>query len=438
MVLGTLTLLSVMLTEFQDATSAELASSVAARDQMKAEYAARSALNLTQLLIAAEPTIRVQVSMLTSMLGLGAVPQVPVWDYSDAILGAFGDEEGGAAFSNLAGLSLAEGRNLGLNGAGFRIQVVDEDSKINLNLAARADTFSQQRMSEQILALIGGIQYNPFFEELDADGNAQDRRTVCGALIDWVDPNSDLNPCNPRTEQAMQSGAEDSYYQLLKVPYRRKNAAFDSMEEVRLVRGISDDFWNTFIQPDPDDPDSRVATVWGAGPVNVNSANPQTMLTVACQKAVPDTPLCIDPMVQMQFLSALKLVAMFTPGIPMFNSPKVFIQALQGKGQIGMMMAAMQVPPVKFLSEAEVEKTISVKSSVFSVYATGYVRQGTRETRSQIHAVIDLRGAPPPGAAELKQQAALVGAVTGADVSAITNLTTLPRPGGNILYYRVD
>jgi len=457
MVLGTLTLLSVMLTEFQDSTSAELGSSVAARDQLKAEYAAMSAVNLTRLLIAAEPTIRTKVAPLFMLMLKQAPPQIPVWDFSDAVLGAFGDAEGGQAFANLSGTNLAEGRNLGMEGAGFRILVVDEDSKINLNLAARADSFSQQRMAEQILALIGGMQYNEMFQRLDDQGNAADRLTICGALIDWVDPDTDLNPCNPRAERATQSGAEDSYYQLLPRPYMRKNAAFDSLEEMRLVRGMTDTFWNTFIQPDPDNPDSRVVTVWGAGPINVNTANPQTLLTLACHKAVPNTPLCIDPVMQAKFMSAIKMATLFTPGIPLFPSTKAFMSALAGKGMVGTLMAGMAIPPVQLLSASEVEKAVSVESKVFSIYATGYVRAGTRETRTRIHTVIDLRGAPPPGSAEqvraMGQLQALAGqaappAAKGAD-AALPGLPAgfteggiaqalVPRPGGSIIYYRVE
>src|SRR6478752_5364607 len=58
MVLGTLTILTVMLTEFQDETSAEVGSAMSARDGVRAEYAAKSAVNLTRLLLASEPTIR--------------------------------------------------------------------------------------------------------------------------------------------------------------------------------------------------------------------------------------------------------------------------------------------------------------------------------------------------------------------------------------------
>src|SRR6478609_8553510 len=69
MVLGTLTILTVMLTEFQDETSAEVGSAMTARDAVRAEYAAKSAVNLTRLLIAAEPTIRKSVALFFMAMG---------------------------------------------------------------------------------------------------------------------------------------------------------------------------------------------------------------------------------------------------------------------------------------------------------------------------------------------------------------------------------
>ncbi len=452
MVLGTLTVLTVMLMEFQDATSAELGSSVAARDQIKAEYAARSAVNLTRLLIAAEPTIRAS--------GLGLLvgnAQIPVWEYTDVILGAFNDSFGGDTFEAISGMSLAEGRNLGLGAAGFELVVIDEDSKINLNMAARADAFSQKRQAEQMLGLIQGLQYNDFFDNAeDEKGNPLDRQTTCGALIDWVDPDAEMNACEPANETATTSPPEDSYYQLLDRPYRRKNAAFDSLEEMRLVKGVTDEFWRMFIAPDPDDQRARIATIWGSGKVNVNSANPKTLLALVCHLAKPAQPLCTDLVMQQKYLMTSQMFAGAMAGIPVFKSAKAFVNAVQGSGMFGEVLKGVGVEPVQLKSEKMMEDAITTESQVFSIYATGYVNAGKRRTTSRIHAVIDMRGAPPPGTADVF---AKLRQIQNAE-SEETNLGSrkdgglgelpdafeqggiasalLPKPGGGVLYYRVD
>jgi general secretion pathway protein K len=440
MVLSALALLTVMLTEFQDSTSAELGSSLSARDQVKAEYAARSAVNLTRLLIAAEPTIRGPLSLLTQ----GA--QIPVWEYTDVILGAFNDAEGGAAFEGISGMNLAEGRNLGM-----------EDSKINLNTAARADSFSQKRMAEQLLAMLAGIQHDEFFDDAqDEKGTRLDRVTVCSALIDWVDPDGDRDGCDPRSETATTAAPEDSYYQLLDRPYQRKNAGFDSLEELHLVQGVSDDFFSRFFFPDVDEPKSRVVTVWGSGKVNVNSANARTLLAVVCQQAKPETPLCIDPILQQKYLMTSEMFAGAMAGIPIFAKPADFVKAVQGKGMFGEVLQSVGIPPVELLAPKLMEESVTTESQVFSIFATGYVTSGKRQTRSRIHAVIDMRGAPPPGTAETQAALSQVERVVeeaareeagGADLLADLPegfeegglaAALLPRPGGAILYYRVD
>ncbi|HEX9618909.1 MAG TPA: type II secretion system protein GspK, partial [Polyangiaceae bacterium] len=195
MVLGALTLLTVMLTELQGESSAELGSALSERDGLKAEYAARSAVNLSRLLIAAEPTIRAAIAPLFLLQRQGP-PQIPVWEFADQVLGAFNDAAGSERFTALSSVNLAEGRNLGLEGAGFEVTVVDEDSKINFNLPARGDAFSQARLAAQVMGLIGGLQYTPMFERRDADGSFSDRQAVCSAIIDWTDPDQDEYRCD--------------------------------------------------------------------------------------------------------------------------------------------------------------------------------------------------------------------------------------------------
>jgi general secretion pathway protein K len=458
LVLSALTILAVMLAEFQDETSAELGSALSERDALKAEYAAKSAVSLSRLLIASEPTIRKALAPLFLLMKQGP-PQIPVWEFADRVLGAFNDSSGNEAFLSLAGVDIAQGKNLGLEGAGFDIRVVDEDSKVNVNTPARGDAFSQARLAAQLIGLMSGPQYDPLFENRDRDGQFSDRQTICGAIVDWVDPDQDGYVCDPHSGSAQAAAAEDSFYQLLKKPYPRKNAAFDSLEELHLVRGVGDDFWSTFVDPDPNHPDKRVMTVWGQGKVNVNTANPQTVLAIICGAAVPGTPLCSDPTEAAKFLAAFDLVKGFTAGAPLFGSPKVFINALKGSGMFGAALQALGMKPIQLLSDSETMKSITTESMVFSIYATGYVKSGQRETRVRIHAVVDFRGAPPPGVVPIvgsipsvpptgAAAAAGTGGSTGATASipglpeGVTDATIAaafqPNPGGTIIYYRID
>jgi type II secretory pathway component PulK len=77
----------------------------------------------------------------------------------------------------------------------------DETSKINLNVAPREVLLKLPRMTEE----------------------------MADAIIDWRDTDSTIGA----------AGAEDSYYASLPVPYKCKNAPFESLEELLYVRGIT-------------------------------------------------------------------------------------------------------------------------------------------------------------------------------------------------------
>jgi hypothetical protein len=97
----------------------------------------------------------------------------------------------------------------------------------------------------------------------------------------------------------------------------------------------------------------------------------------------------------------------------------------------------------------------SMESKLFSIYATGIVKSGQRETRVHIHVVVDIRGAPPPGksrqavdlaealgmdtgsAPTTNEPPDLSGLPEGASEEAISKALK-PNPAGNIVYYRIN
>ncbi len=396
MVLLAIVVLTVFLTDVQQMSAATLSSAITSRERLKAEYHARSAVNLSRLLLATEPTIRRAIAPMFALLKKGAkMPQIPVWEFSDGVLGAYNCPEKAAAFGQLAGVDVSASENLGLGGGKgcFDVVIVDEDSKISVNAAARGDVFSRIRVASQLEGLMANPQYNLLFEEPDPDGQVSGRRAICSAMIDWVDSDEEAEACDPHSGQASAAGVEDNYYQTVGLPYFRKNAAFDSLDELRMVRGVSDAFWATFVDPDPSNPRKRVLTVWGSGKVNVNTANAQTLWSLTCSGAVPDSPLCIDMDQASQFISLVTMAKAFTSGAPLFSSANDFIKTMQGGGPIGKTLVSMGVTPVVFRSKSDMKDVVGTKSKMFSIYAEGVIPSYKRETRVSIHAVVDFRTA---------------------------------------------
>jgi len=413
MVVAAISVLTVMLAQFQDDTSASVASATADRDGLKAEYMARSAVNLARLVISTEPTVRAAISPLYMMMK-SKPPQLPVWEFSDRLLAAFNDQDSVKDFGSSLGLDMSLGKNLGLAGGKFELSIVDEDAKIDVNLGA-ANDIAHIRLAKEIMSLISPILYDPMFQARDANGQFHDRLQTCAALIDWADVDEQQFNCDTTTNAPTSSGVEDSSYSLLAKPYRRKNAPYDSLEELHLVNGITDDFWATFVDPDPTNPKKRVLTVWGQGIVNVNTANAQTLLAVTCAGA-PTADVCVDPTQASAFLLGITMARGITQGAPIFGSANDFLQMMKGQGQLGPMITLLGMKPVKFLSESEFMKSITTDSKMFSIYAIGVVKGYKRETRTTIHAVVDFRSVPE---------------VSGPSMASVLNSFTGGSPSGS-------
>lgn len=408
LVLGSITLLTVFLTQLQEETSSELAAALAERDSLKAEYFARSAVNLSRLLIATEPEIRKTVAPIFLLLGQkGGPPQIPVWEFTDLVLGPFNDSVGSQSFLATIGGDPLTAKNIGIVGGGrFEVTIVDEDAKVNLNIPVH-DSYengpSSERLGQLLLGLFTPQGDNTLFEGRDGDNQFSDRQTICSALVDWVTSDSSGNektyPCQPYSSTNAGSGAKDNFYQTVGLPYLRKNAAFDSLEEVRLVRGMSDDFWATFVDPEPQNPKKRVMSVWGQEAININAANAQTLWAIACG-AAPTAEICSDPLQAAAFLQIVTMGKSMTMGMPLFGSPKDFLDMLAGKGPIGSLLGGppFNVKPIVVKDPKGLMKTLRTNSKRFSIYADGIVPGYKRTTKARIHAVIDFREAGTVGA----------------------------------------
>lgn len=453
MVTGAIVVLTVLLTEFQEETGAEVAAASSSRDMLEAEYSAKSGLALARLLIATEPTIRSAITPLFAMMKKKP-PQIPVWEFADQILFAFNgdnDENGpdaGSYSSFTSGFAAGgTGKNLRLPGGHFEMVVVDEDAKIDINQGT-SNEIARVRLGKQLTGLFVSPEYNPLFEQRGETGAIYDRPSICRNIIDWADVDELAFNCDFSNNSQNQGAENNGIYQQLKRPYRAKNAPFDSLDELHMVQGIGDDFWATFVDPDPQKPSKRIFTVWGQGAINVNTANAQTLLAVVCSGA-PAAEICTDIMQSSLFITGVTMARSVTMGAPLFGSPGDFVQALTGKGQIGPLLAGMGMKPVKFQSQSEFVKTIATESKVFSVYAAGIKKGYKRDTRVGIHAVLDFRTAQATAASGMGSASgtgmpsavpsgAASGSVSASGAAGTVAGLVQPATGGTLLYYRQD
>jgi general secretion pathway protein K len=119
------------------------------------------------------------------------------------------------------------------------VRVIDEMGKININTLAAQANAPQGTAGAQIpqgpgrtqpreaQAVIPWIQITQdLFQRLGIDP------TLVGAVIDWIDV--DEIPTGS-------GGAESSYYRRLEKPYTARNGAMETIAELRLIKGFTDE-----------------------------------------------------------------------------------------------------------------------------------------------------------------------------------------------------
>lgn len=137
----------------------------------------------------------------------------------------------------------------------IRVAVEDEERKINLN---RLILPNGNAPDDQKLAV-----FRRLLEILEVDP------TLADAIVDWID-NDDV----PRV-----GGSESAFYGSLPQPYQAKNDLFDTVEELRLVRGITPAIFEA-LRP--------FVTVHSSGTVNLNTAPRQVLMSLSAGQDAAD------------------------------------------------------------------------------------------------------------------------------------------------------
>lgn len=438
MVLAAISLLYVLAEQSRDEVEVYTLSAFAARDQLIAEYQARSAVNLARVVLHAEPTIRRAITPIMAPImalmgrGLAAPPQIPIWEQADLLIGPFRGEREAQSLGDLAGVDFGTAKNLGGLTGLDSVRIIDEDAKINVNTLGRS-SIAALFSARQLMGLTSNPALQPYFTLRDPDGQITDQQTMVQSVVDYLDFDEQMFDVGQLAATATQSatGVEDpTFYAALRPPYRRRNAPLDSVEELRMVRGLGDDdLWNRIIDPDPGNPLRRTVTVWGQGGVNVNTANAQTLIAIVCAFAV-NAPICQDAEQQARFITSITLVQSMTLslGIPLFSSPQNFVGTLQGRPPFGPMLQQLGFQPVTIGDPGALERNVSVESKVFSVYAEATVGQA----HTRVHAVIDMRPQPALPSTFLRATGATL-APTGTGSLGVIN-----SQGGTIIHWRED
>jgi general secretion pathway protein K len=239
----------------------------------------------------------------------------------------------------------------------FKAKIEDENSRINIRgLDGLRDT--PLATYTQLRAMMGDQKYDFIFNEPDAQNDRVRREDVVVAMKDWIDidesgtaidPNSTGNPF------VNAFGDENSAYDRYEPRYKAKNAPFDSLQELFMVRGVNDRFMAAF---------GDRLTVWldVNAKLNINTDDRQQMMTnILAAARNPADPALRNPRLLETIVQEIKLKKMFS----FFGlSVTDFVQILQANG--------VAVNP-NLLNPSSPSNFLAATSDTFRIVATGHV-----------------------------------------------------------------
>lgn len=410
LVLGVIAVISVFVAELSTNTSTAFQVAINERDRLQADYLARSGLNLTRLLIAKEPDIRKVVAPIYQMMLGHGPPMLNVWSFADALLAPFANPKSTKNSKQESGVDFSKMDGIIETGGTFEVLSIPENGMINLNkpLFWQGDE-ARTSLAMQLYALTGGYQnqspYDPLFNGVDPDGQLTSRLDIVSDVIDWWDEDEQRTVFDPGAAKVSSAGREDDIYNRFTEPYRVKNAPYDSLDELRLVRGFTDDFWATFVEPDPDDPRSRQVTVYGSGAVNPNESKAEVLWSRVCS-FVSNQPLCQDPLQRQAFVQLFSTARAIMP-VGIFETPNDFLNFIQGrggardlypmlKGLLGKDSPLMMWTPI--VIPADKQRAMSgafvTSARIFTIQAVGRVGRASIRLNTVVN--FDENWTPPP------------------------------------------
>jgi general secretion pathway protein K len=267
-------ILTAMAVDLAYSTRISLLTAANARDELRAEFQARGAVQLSRLVL--------QFQQKLDGLGPAGAPaalRVQIWDLVP-ITSAL-----------TTGLFAASDSKAGGPPASFDAKLEDEGRKVNVQLDALAQGGLLGGQVESLLQLIGDARWDPLFDRQDETGQRVTRPDIAIYLHDWTSDGLTSSALTNFPDRPFEPGFGDKNqaYSRQDPPYQTKNHRFDSLDELYLVAGIDDAFMAAFgsqltVYPQKD------------GRINVNTLDPTELLRNARVMAdPPQQPLLADP-----------------------------------------------------------------------------------------------------------------------------------------------
>lgn len=365
LVITSIAIMTAVAVDFQFNTSVDLRLAANARDELRAEYLAKSAINMSRLILMYQRQLdgsSGEASGLLSSLGLGGAGgslNFRLWEIvpidCSVLTFVLGGGKGGSFFGG--GKDGEEGQAMASFGdfdGCFNATIEDEEQKLNVNRLNMGAVTGQAPML-QMRAMLADERFEFVFDRADAHNVKMLPDDVLIALHDWQDDADTQATLNlSGTGDPFPDGFSDenrNYTSAYPYRYRAKNAPFDTLDELYQVDGVTDLFMAAFRDRLTVYPDKNKL-------LNINTASQEQMLLNIFMAAEDENDARLRDLTTLQnILSEIAQAKVFS-FIGMSTSQ--FVSIIENNGVA-----------VKPALKSKNNKWITDKSETFTIQATG-------------------------------------------------------------------
>ena len=252
----------------------------------------------------------------------------------------------------------------------YQAKIVDENSRINV---VGLNGLGTQALATliQLRAMMADPKYDFIFNEEDAQHDKVSRDDVIIAMKDWIDEDetgSGIDPTQTRGNPFVNAFSdENGSYDRYLPRYKAKNARPDSLEELYMVRGVNDRFMAAF---------GDRLTIWPDinSKLNVNTNDPMQQATnILIAADNPNDPRLRDPLLLSTIMQEIQLRKMFS------------FFGLSAQDFVGVLVAnGIKVRP-ELLALNSPNNFLGDQSDTFRITATGQVGRIQRTITAVVH-----------------------------------------------------
>ncbi len=263
-VLTGLTILAAFSSEFTYRSRVDIRVASNLEKRVQAYFHARSGMEIARLVI----TSQKMVDQALASFGLsGKAAGLELWRFAPKFVDVFTTSSLNFLGFDLMNLSGVTG--VGVDQGGFEIVVVPEDSRVNVN-AGSTDKEKREIFSKLYPILAGQIDDEP------VTGMDRKAAEVILNIIDWSDTDDSRSDIDSNGNVLSAAGAGENL-NYSKFGYRARNAKMDSVDELLMVEGMTEDLFCRF---------GNMMTVYNTQKLNINEADPFLIKALVCDNLV--------------------------------------------------------------------------------------------------------------------------------------------------------